>query len=137
MTSIVIVDSGPLVAAVVRRDPHHAVCARALQETPGRLVLPAFCVAEASYLIGSRYGAPAEARFLRGLSVFDVEAPAGEDWPRAAELVERYRELPLGGADAALVALAERLRARRILTLDRRHFNIVQPSHCERFELLP
>lgn len=54
-----------------------------------------------------------------------------------AELVERYADFPLGGADASVVALAERLEAPVIVTLHRRHFAAVRPSHGEAFELLP
>lgn len=53
------------------------------------------------------------------------------------ELVEQYADFPLGGTDASVVALAERLRTEVIITLDRRHFGIVRPKHCERFILLP
>jgi hypothetical protein len=52
-------------------------------------------------------------------------------------LVEQYGDLPLGTADACVVALAERLRIPTIATLDRRHFTIVRPTHVSAFELLP
>lgn len=41
---------------------------------------------------------------------------------RAANLVEQYASLPLGTADAFVVAVAEKYRAVNIATLDRRHF---------------
>ncbi|MEI2690592.1 MAG: hypothetical protein V9H69_13160 [Anaerolineae bacterium] len=37
----------------------------------------------------------------------------------------------------AIVAIAERLKAQRILTLDRRHFGLMRPRHCTAFEILP
>ena len=46
-------------------------------------------------------------------------------------------DLPLGGTDASLIAVAERLGATRIATLDRAHFSIVRPAHCDAFELSP
>jgi predicted nucleic acid-binding protein len=51
-------------------------------------------------------------------------------------LVSRYRDLPLGTADASVVAAAERLGAKQVATFDRRHFMVVQPTR-EPFELLP
>ncbi|MGH3612877.1 MAG: hypothetical protein ACRDRK_09825 [Pseudonocardia sp.] len=48
-----------------------------------------------------------------------------------------YANLPLGAADASVVAVAEHLNVRRILTLDRAHFSIVRPRHVGSFELLP
>jgi len=58
-------------------------------------------------------------------------------WGRIADLVDRYADLPLGGTDASVIALAERLDASVVITLDRRHFTAVRSRHREAFELLP
>jgi predicted nucleic acid-binding protein len=47
------------------------------------------------------------------------------------------RGLPLGAVDASVVATAERLGERALMTLDRRHFSVVRPRHTEAFEILP
>jgi len=94
-------------------------------------------VAEVTYLVGTRIGPQAEAGFLRGLQSVDVEAPSVEDWARIAELVEQYGDFPLGGTDASLVALAERLDTDVVITFDRRHFGAVRPRHCASLRLLP
>lgn len=60
-----------------------------------------------------------------------------EDWDRIAELVDTYADLHLGGVDASLVAVAERLVATDVATLDRRHFSVVRPRHVQAFNLLP
>lgn len=78
-----------------------------------------------------------EAAFLRGVATSEVEAPTQEDLIRMGELVERYADFPLGGTDASVVALAERLDAATIVTLDRRHFAAIAPCNREAFELLP
>lgn len=54
-----------------------------------------------------------------------------------AELVETYIDLPLGIVDAAVIAIAERLRLTEIATLDHRHFTVVRPQHTTAFVLLP
>ena len=59
------------------------------------------------------------------------------DWLRIAELVTAYRDLPLGTVDASVVAACERLGARTIATLDRRHFSVVKPAHIPAFGLVP
>lgn len=100
-------------------------------------MVPALVVAEATYFVGRRLGSLAEAAFLRGLAALDVEAPAPEDWARMAELIEQYRDFPLGGADASVVALAERLGTDLVITLDRRHFGAIRPRHAESLRLLP
>lgn len=94
-------------------------------------------VAEATYFVGQRLGPDPEAAFLRAVAGFEIEPPSVDDWLRMADLVERYRDFPLGGTDASVIALAERMRASVVITLDRRHFAAVQPRHRPAFELLP
>jgi uncharacterized protein len=55
----------------------------------------------------------------------------------ARVLAERYADQHLGGVDAGLVAIAERLGLTAIATLDRRHFGVVRPSHSKALTLLP
>lgn len=137
MRSTAIVDSGPLIAVANTADPAHHACLAALQMPSLHLVIPALCVAEAAYVIQRHRGAMTEARFLRGLESFDVQAPLAEDWTRIADLVEQYANFPLGGTDASVIALAERLQTDLVITLDRRHFGAVRPLHCRRLRLLP
>ncbi|MCA1732268.1 MAG: PIN domain-containing protein [Acidobacteria bacterium] len=137
MTSLAVVDSGPLLAAANKADPDHRACVEALRDPAHRLVIPALCVAEVSYLLGRRSGPETEARFLRALAEFDVRAPAPEEWTRIAQLVAEYADFPLGGTDASVISLAERLGTDLVITLDRRHFGAVRPEHCERFRILP
>lgn len=134
---LAVVDTGPLYAVVDEDDRDHQRCLHAF-ETPGlRFFIPALVVAEASYLIGMRLGPAIEAAFLSGLVEFEVQAPLREDWVRIAELVSRYGDFPLGGADASVVVLAERLNTDLLVTLDRRHFGAVQPRHVSAWQLLP
>ena len=51
--------------------------------------------------------------------------------------MEQFADLPLGGADAAVIALAERMDARAILTLDRRHFSVARPGNGAEIVLPP
>lgn len=132
-----VVDAGPLYAVAAADDPDHARSLEALARPELQLVVPALVVAEATYLISSRMGPRVEAQFLRGLESFDIAAPEPEDWERIGELVEQYADMPLGGTDASVVALAERIDARTVITLDQRHFIAVRPRHCDAFELLP
>ncbi|HEV2974920.1 MAG TPA: PIN domain-containing protein [Solirubrobacteraceae bacterium] len=137
MTSLAVVDAGPLYAAADADDHDHLASSAALSRVDLRLVVPALVVAEATYFVGRRLGAAAESKFLRGIGELDVEGPSREDFARMAELVEQYADFPLGGTDASVIAIAERLDAPIILTLDRRHFAAVAPRHRDAFELLP
>ena len=120
-------------------DPSHPSCRELLESHRGPLFVPLLCVTEVAQLASSRLGASAEASFLTDLFSGELSVMAVEpnEWPRIAELVWRYRDLPLGTVDASVVALAERLKVRQIATLDHRHFSVVKPAHVEAFELLP
>jgi len=65
-------------------------------------------------------------------------APLDEgDAPRMRELMQKYRDLPMDLADAALVRVAEREDLTRIFTLDRRRFSVYRPGRRRRFSILP
>lgn len=96
-------------------------------------------VTEVTYLLGSRLGPRAEARFLADLAAgnFIPEPVDAGDWLRIAELVHRYGDLPLGTVDASIIAASERLKTTEVATLDWRHFSVVRPKHVPALTLLP
>lgn len=55
----------------------------------------------------------------------------------ASAVVERYRGLRIGLADASIVVLAQRHRARDVLTLDERHFRALRIGQRSYFRILP
>ncbi|MBN3456344.1 PIN domain-containing protein [Mycobacterium sp. DSM 3803] len=134
-----VVDAGPLYAYVDADDAHHASSLELLQTHPGPLIVPTLVITEVVYLLATRLGAEPEVKFLGDLAdgAFTVEPVAAGDWLRIAELVARYRNLPLGTVDASVVATAERLGINEIATVDHRHFTVVRPRHVEAFTLLP
>ena len=133
-----ICDTGVVYAALVRGDKFHQSCAELLAARDDVLV-PASVVVEVDSLARSR-GAPVATEMLLAsiddgsVQVEDVEP---RDYRRAGELIRRYADLRLGFVDASIVAIAERLEETTIATLDRRHFSIVKPLHCEAFTLVP
>ena len=120
-------------------DAHHRPSLELLEAHPGPLIVPVLVITEVAYLLGTRLGPEPEVRFLGDLAAgaFTVEPVAASDWLRIAELVARYRDLPLGAVDASVVATAERLGIREVATFDRRHFTVVRPGHVDAFTLLP
>lgn len=136
---MLIVDTGPLLAAADLADRDHSVCVALLTESREPLHTTPLVVAEAAYLIGRRIGPDAEARFFQSISAGDltIEQLTNEDLSRIADLVAKYADLPLGGTDASLIALAERLDQSTIATLDHRHFSVVRPSHVPAFTIVP
>lgn len=120
-----LVDSGPLVALFDRSDRWHEPVAAFLKGHRGELVTSAANVTEAAWITAS-----ASEQMLINLltwlrrgavTVHNVEAG---DFGRIAALATRYRALRPDFADLALLALAERLKTDRILTLDKRDFAV-------------
>jgi predicted nucleic acid-binding protein len=83
-------------------------------------------VAEVCYLLEREAGSHVEAEFLRSLrdGDFTLAELRSSDLDRMAELVDVYADLPLGSADASVIALAERLQVSEVATLDRRVFSV-------------
>ena len=130
-----------MAAALVGDDDHHA-CVElftGLHLAGCRLLVPATVVAEVGYLLAREASAGGEAMFLTALADGDFEPVdlVAEDYRRAAELVGRYADLPLGTTDASVIVVAERLNVVEVATLDRRHFTVVRPRHVDALTLLP
>ena len=60
----------------------------------------------------------------------------GADLGRIKALMEKYGDLPMDFADAALVCAAEREQVHRIVTFDR-HFEVYRLPRRARFTVLP
>ena len=134
---IAVVDSGPLYAAVDADDDAHLSCLEILGRTDMDLVVPAMVVAEVTYIVGRRMGPIAESGFLDGLNDLEIEAPSRADLSAMADLVARYGDFPLGGTDASVAVLADRLETHVIVTLDRRHFGVMRTPAGRPYRLLP
>jgi predicted nucleic acid-binding protein len=134
-----VVDTGPLVAAALVDDPDHASCATWFEQATGSLVVPDLVIPEVCYLLASGARTHVEVAFLRSLigHRLTIEHVDDSDIQRMTELVDTYADLPLGAVDASVVAVAERLGATEVATLDRRHFSVVRPRHTSAFTLLP
>jgi predicted nucleic acid-binding protein len=134
-----ILDTGPLLAALDAADPDHAACAALLVDADEDLVVPGLVLAELDYWCHERLGVDAWLVFLEDVvrGAYRVEPPALVDLERCATLQRRHADLGLGVVDASVVALAERLGERRVATLDHRHFAVVRPAHADAFELVP
>lgn len=136
---MLICDTGPLVAALNTRDPHHLACAAVLRENAGELMLPAPVVTETALFVLGRFGSEAQARFLEDVASgsFDVLDLEPDDHRRVADLCRKYADLPLDQVDAALIACAERYSQRTVASLDRRHIAVVQLADGEYLDLVP
>lgn len=134
-----IVDTGALLAFFDADEPDHKTVSSVLGTATEPLVVSPYVVAELDYLVASRLGVPAELAVLRELTggAWDLPAIDVEELVRARAVIERYADQDIGVADASNVILAERYRTRTIVTLDRRHFDVLRPLSGGRFRILP
>jgi predicted nucleic acid-binding protein len=132
-----IVDTGPLVALLDATDPEHEACAGLLERTSEPRLIPACVLVEVEYLLRPWPTAFPALREEIGSGAFELLDLPKRWLLRAGELVETYRDQPLGLVDATVLAAAEMLEEPKVVTLDRRHFTVVRPAHRERLELLP
>jgi hypothetical protein len=134
-----IADSGGIYALYDAGDRHHRAVVSIVRRETGPIVIPAVVLAEIDFLLRTHLGVDAELDFLEGLATgtYMLEPFTASDLRRCRQLVEQYRDADIGLADAAVVAIAERLRMRRILTTDVRDFRLVRPTGAAPFTLLP
>ncbi|GAA1269306.1 PIN domain-containing protein [Sphaerisporangium rubeum] len=138
---MIVVDTGPIVAAAIANDRKHSACRRIFERLHRErrdLLIPSFVAAEACYMLGRLGGAKVEAAFLRSLRFGRLKLVdlTPDDLDRVSDLVERYADLPLGSADASVVALAERFHLPEVFTVDIRDFTVVRPAHIPGFIIL-
>ncbi len=134
-----IADSGAIYGLYNRRDRHHRAMRTALAQEPGAILIPTAILSEIDYLIVAKLGIQAELALLDDIldGAFTLEPFTSADLRRSRELIDQYATLNIGLADAAVIATAERLGIRRILTVDERHFRVVRGSDGKPFTLLP
>ena len=134
-----LIDSGFLFASLCASDAAHEATIRVLENTHEHIVLPVPAITEIAYLLSRDVGLDAASDFIASLAttLLTVETPQPEDYLRSAELLRQYADAKLDFVDSLIVAMAERFKITRVLTLDRRDFLLIRPKHCVSFELLP
>lgn len=136
---MIIADTSGLIPLFNESDPDHEAVTTWMETKDPVIVVSPFVIAEIDYLVASREGVEVELAVLRELAggAYELPAMGAKDLGAAIDIVDRYRDLDVGIADASLVVLADRYRTNTILTLDRRHFNVLRPLAGGRFILVP
>lgn len=108
----VIVDSGPLIASMDRRDPAHKMAARAVKRLRHNAVIPTPVLAEVDHLVRERSSASAARALMQVVArgTHKTEPLTSGLLRRAVEIDARYADLELGLVDTAVMAIAERHR---------------------------
>lgn len=134
-----IADTSFMLGYLNKRDIDHEACMKVFK-VQKEIYLPQSTLAEIGYMLGRSSGNWSVVFFLRNLPAvakFHLVALEFEDVKRTADILEKYADTRVDFVDATIVAVAERLKISRILTLDHRDFSLIRPEHVEHFELLP
>jgi uncharacterized protein len=132
----IIADTGGILVILDQDHPQHQRTLEALDE---RIIVPSIILPEIDYLASQRLAYGTNTAFLKSLLNNDFEYLELnlEDIRRVHEIMQQYTDARIGLVHAAVVAVAERLRINRILTIDRRHFSMFKPRNLGFLELLP
>ena len=136
---MVIADSGPLYALIDRSDAWHQRVTAWWTQQAREVRVPVTVLPEVCYLLQTRISAQAEQAFVRSVADGEliIEPVESDDVVRASVLMREYLDFPLGFVDATVIAVAERLGAREILTTDRRHYGAVRTARNRLVSLVP
>lgn len=122
---MITLDTSALLALFNRADAHHRSATVILASDPGPYLVPAGILAEITYMLEVRHGTDRLDSFLSDLESGAFALHCGErDLARVRELIRRYEKLPLGFADASVIACAEG-HGGQVLTFDRRDFDVI------------
>lgn len=132
----VLLDAGPLVALLSKKDSEHDRAKRlfALCEPPLRTCESV--VAEACFLIRQvSADGPAEVAALGRKGVYTIALSLDDHWSEVEALLKKYKNQPISLADACLIRCAEMHEEPRILTFDS-DFAIYRWKRHKAFRLL-
>ena len=134
-----IVDTSALLAYFNAREPDHEAVSGVIDINDELLVVSPYVLAELDYLIAKRVGVDAELEVLRELSsgAWELAVVGVAELELTTSIIEKYSDQDIGLADASMVALADRYQTRTIVTLDRRHFDVLRPIGGGRFSIRP
>ncbi|MEM8777836.1 MAG: PIN domain-containing protein [Cyanobacteria bacterium P01_G01_bin.49] len=133
----VIADTSGIIAFLDRDDHYHSLAVNIVANY--QIYIPVTVLLEVDYLATKYLGERVARSFIEDLGdgSFNYLNIESNEIDKITKLMKRYKDLPLGFVDASLVVLVERHQIQSILTLDRRHFNLIQSEQVKYLEILP
>lgn len=118
MARVVLIDSGPLVAALRARDQHHAWARAHFEAADEPFVTCEAVISESLFLLErARVGKDALCSLLeRGIVI--VEFSLSGQLAETLRLIRRYDDTPMSLADACLVRMSEQAEDATVFTTD-------------------
>ncbi|MDO3386821.1 PIN domain-containing protein [Gilvimarinus sp. SDUM040013] len=134
---MIIADTGYWLALANRRDKHHARALEVTQALNESLVTTWPVLTEVCHLLLSRLGVNAQVVFMSRVDQYCQLFELTEaHLRRCAELMDKYRDLPMDLTDASLVVLAEELGTGQVLSTDQRDFHTYRWKNTHPFKNL-
>lgn len=130
----ILADTGPLVALLRKRDPHHRATVNWIAANTHRLLSTWPVVVEACFFLDLPGKLGLFQMIERGALVI-TEISAG-DVNAFASVMSTYADREVDLADASLVLLAERSGTTDIITIDRSDFSAFRLSRNRAFNIL-
>jgi hypothetical protein len=133
----VLADTGPIVAILSRRDQHHKICVEALRDMPGPLFTCWPVITEAAWLLRRDPNVVQQLLNSINAGLFEMLTLTTGDAKPIATIMDKYRDIRIQVADAALVHLAMRDGMDTVFTLDRRDFSVYRLPRGRAFRVIP
>ena len=118
MAGLVLADTGPLVAALRKRDRYHNWTRAQLLARPAPLVSCEAVLSEAFFLLQSVAGGREALAGLIDRGLLEVRFDFQDEREATLRLLRKYADMPMSFADACLVRMSELHRSAQVLTLD-------------------
>jgi predicted nucleic acid-binding protein len=113
-----IIDTGPLVAFLDRRERHHAWVVDRIGELEAPLLVCEPVLVEATYLLGRIARAQDALMSLAANGALDIPFRLKDHVEPVRSLMRKYCDQPMSLADACIVRMAELYERHAVLTLD-------------------
>lgn len=118
MSASVLLDTGPLVAFVNRRDRYHDWAKQVWNQVNTPLLTCEAVITEACFLLQSIYAGRETVLSMIEDEIVQIPFQFSPDVGRVKDLLTRYQSVPMSLADACLVRMAELYSGHAVLTLD-------------------
>jgi predicted nucleic acid-binding protein len=133
----VLVDTGPLVAIIRKRDQYHSACVAEAKLLQGPFYTCWPVITEAAYLL--RDGPSEVQRLLARVrtSWIHLLPLDADDVASITDILTRYADQNFDFADATLMYLAERESIETVFTTDHRHFSVYRTPSAKSLVIRP
>jgi predicted nucleic acid-binding protein len=123
MATSVVLDTGPLVAWLDRRDPLHGWTVEELKRLRAPFLTCEAVISEALFLLEEVPGGSAEVMGMLRDDLIRLAFDLEDNLAAVSTLIGKYRSVPMSLADACLVRMTELYDGARVFTLDS-HFKL-------------